>query len=64
MSTHTAVVEKNTPGVGWYILALVIPIAGFFAGIFWLAKSQVGPGFALFATSFVGWILAIAVLFA
>ena len=56
---------QRTKGVGgwWYVLALLLPIAGVIAGIYWLAKNEVGPGLALFATSFVGWMAGLVLLF-
>lgn len=49
-------------GLGWYVLALLLPIAGGIAGIYWLAKGEVGPGLALWGTSFLGFLLAVMFL--
>lgn len=54
--------ERSRVGVGWYLLALVLPLAGGIAGIYWLARGEVGPGLALWGTAFIGFCVAFALL--
>lgn len=63
METATIIPAQRT-GISfwWYVLALLLPIAGFIGGIVCFAKSQVGPGLAMWATSFLGWMLAVVLL--
>lgn len=44
----------------WYVLAFLLPVVGIIAGIVALARNQVGPGFALWGTAFLGFLSAIA----
>jgi len=57
---NTEVKDKNRVTGIWYAVALIIPIIGFILGIVALARNEVGPGLALWATSFAGCVCAIA----
>lgn len=59
-----AVEQDERRGIGgwWYFLALILPIFGGLAGIYWLAKGQVGPGLALWGTAFLGFVIGIMLL--
>ena len=56
METET----RPLPGGWWYVGALCIPLLGVILGLVALARNQVGPGFALWACSFVGLIFSLA----
>lgn len=45
--------DDDTPGVGSYVLAILLPIAGVILAIRQFAKSNVGPALALLLTSVV-----------
>ena len=41
----------------WYLLGAVLPIVGAIAGIVFMAKSKIGPAIALWATSFLAFLV-------
>lgn len=53
-------------GIGgwWYAVALLIPAFGFIASIYWFAKSEIGPGIALWATASIGAALGVMLVLA
>jgi hypothetical protein len=58
--------EPPLPHLGYYILAVVMPLFGLILGIQAAARNQTGPAFALWATSlFIGpfaWIVFLVFL--
>jgi hypothetical protein len=48
----------------WYGLTLIIPLAGPFVAIWWLAHDRVGPGLAVLLTAWVSAALWFLILFA
>ncbi len=51
--TQVNVNLTDTVPWGWYLVAVLLPIVGFIAGIVFMAKSKIGPAIALWATCFI-----------
>ncbi len=51
--TQVNVNLTDTVPWGWYLVAVLMPIVGFIAGIVFMAKSKIGPAIALWATCFI-----------
>lgn len=47
--------ESGDPGVGSYIVTVLVPIVGVILSIIAFGRGKVGPGFALLLTSVVSW---------
>jgi hypothetical protein len=45
----------GVPGAGQYAWAVFLPIVGVVLGIVAASRSQIGPAFALWATSGIAW---------
>lgn len=55
---------KQRSGISfwWYVGAFLLPILGFVAGIYFLAKGKVGPGLGLWGTAILGSIIGFVLL--